>query len=452
MKKFNRRDFLKLGAASIIGSGLTNFPRMAFANNHLTDYKALVCVFLHGGNDAFNLIVPTDTDGYAEYANSRQNLAVAKNTLLPINPLTSDARSYGMHPQSAQLHSLFEEGKLSVMANVGNLREPLTKAQLQNGSAILPSELFSHNNQQDQWKTINLDPAAKSGWGGRVANLFAADQGEPLLTGLSVNSRSIWLQDPGYLDLSISADGFDDYWYVNERENGENKRRTAHLETLYRNYSNSFEKEIADTNKRTLELVESVGSILSSVPPLTTVFPEDRGYQLPSQLKMVANMIAARESLGMHRQVFFVEMNGFDTHDDHVADQANLFTTLSNSLKAFYDALVEIGASSEVTTFTSSEFGRTLSSNGDGTDHGWGNHQLIMGDAVRGGDIYGTMPSLEIGGVDDYSNNRGRIIPSTSIEQYANSMLQWYGLDATQRKTVLPNHAAFDMNKINLMI
>lgn len=455
MSSMKRREFLKLGAASILGSGLANIPgymsSSLFAQSQLPDYKALVCVFLHGGNDAFNLIVPSDADSYSEYANSRQNLAVAQNSLLPISPLSNDGHTYGMHPQAAALQALFNDGKLAVMANVGNVLEPVTKDLIRNGSVSLPTELFSHNNQQHQWKAINTSATDNSGWGGRIANLFASQQTQPLLTGLSLDGNTNWLRHPDFLGLSISPSGFDDYWYIKEGDGYENKRRTAHLETLYRSYAKQFHKEIAETNTRTLELVESVGSVLANTPELTTVFPADNGYQLSSQLKMVANMIAARDALGMQRQVFFVEMGGFDTHDDHNQDQPNLFSMLSNSLSAFYDALVEVGANSDVTTFTASEFGRTLTSNGDGTDHGWGNHQIVMGDSVRGSNIYGTMPSLEIGGVDDHGN-RGRIIPSTSVEQYANSMLQWYGLDAGQIQTVLPNHAVFDMNKINLMI
>ncbi|MBT8140783.1 MAG: DUF1501 domain-containing protein [Gammaproteobacteria bacterium] len=451
MTSMKRREFLKLGAASLIGSGLVNFPRLSFAQNALPDYKALVCVFLHGGNDAFNLIVPTDSDGYAEYSNARQNLSVEQSALLPISPLTNDGHTYGLHSAASSLHELFNNGKMAVMANTGNLIQPITRDEYRNKSVPVPTELFSHNNQQDQWKTINLTSGQNSGWGGRVASIYASQQTEPLLTGLSVNSRSLWLRNSGFLDLSVSADGFDEYWFVKEGEGYENKRRTAYLDNLYREYANQFEQEIAVTNQRTLELVESVGSVLQNTPPLNTVFPEDNGYGLSSQLRMVANMIAARDTLGMSRQVFFVEMGGFDTHDDHNQDQPNLFGTLADSLKAFYYALTEVGAASDVTTFTASEFGRTLTSNGDGTDHGWGNHQLVIGDAVRGGDIYGTMPSLEIGGVDD-SGKRGRIIPTTSVEQYVHSMLNWYGLDNNQIQTVLPNHGAFDMHKINLMI
>ena len=451
MKKFNRRDFLKLGAASIAGSGLLNFPRMTYAQEAMADYKALVCVFMHGGNDGFNLIVPSDNDSYSEYAQSRQNLAVAQNSLLPINPLTTDGRTFGLNQFAAPLQGLFNEGKMAIMGNVGHLMEPTTRDMVLNKTANLPTELFSHNNQQDQWKTVNLDNSLLSGWGGRIANTFADTQAEPLLTGISVNSRSPWLRHPDNLDLAISADGFDEYWYVSEGVGFENKRRTAYLDTIYKNYNGAFRKQIADTQKRTLELVESVGGVLKNTPALTTVFPEDNGYGLASQLKAVANMIAARDALGMSRQIFFVEMGGFDTHDDQNQDQPNLFNMLSNSLKSFYDALTEIGANSEVTTFTASEFGRTLTSNGDGTDHAWGNHQLVIGDAVRGGDIYGTMPSLVVGGADDYKS-RGRIIPTTSVEQYVQSMLNWYGLNPTQIQTVLPNYSAFDMNKINLMI
>lgn len=451
MKNINRREFLKLGAASIIGSGVASFPNLSFAQSAFTDYKALVCVFLHGGNDGFNLIVPTDADSYSEYSNSRQNLAVESNLLLPISPLSNDGHTYGLHPSAASLKTLFENGKMAVVRNTGHLLEPVTRAQVQNRTASLPTELFSHNNQQDQWKTINTNPLSTSGWGGRLSNLFADQQDSPLLTGISVNDRSLWLRHPDTLDLSISADGFDDYWYVSEGDGYENKRRTAYLETLYKSYNKDFQKEIAGVQQRTLELVESVGGILAATPPITTVFPEDNGYSLASQLKQVANMIAARDSLGMHRQVFFVEMGGFDTHDTQNQDQPQLLSMLSNSLKAFYDALTEIGAADAVTSFTASEFGRTLTSNGDGTDHGWGSHQLVIGDSVRGGDLYGTMPSLALDGPDDYRNN-GRIIPTTSVEQYVHSMLQWYGLDASQIQAVLPNHAAFDLNKINLMI
>ncbi len=451
MKSIKRREFLKLGAASVLGSGLVGLPKPTFAQEAPNDYKALVCLFLFGGNDGFNLVVPTNESAYSEYAASRQNLAIERELLLPISPVSSDGQSYGFHPQAAPLQSLFAEGQLALMANTGNLIQPVTREQLLNDSVTLPTELFSHNNQQDQWKTIDTNPGNLSGWGGRIANLFASQQDVPLLTSIALNGKSNWLTHPDTLDLSISASGLDNYWYVQEGDGYENTRRTAHLENLYREYPKLFHKEIANVQKRTLELVESVGSVLANTPELTTVFPEDNGYGVSSQMKMVANMIAAREGLGMNRQVFFVGMGGFDTHDTQNVDQAALFGMLTNTLKAFNDAMIEVGAHNEVTTFTASEFGRTLTSNGDGTDHGWGNHQLVMGGAVKGGDIYGTMPSLEIGGVDD-SGDRGRIIPTTSIEQYVQSMLQWYGLDAGQISAVLPNASAFDMNAINLML
>jgi len=451
MTRLKRREFLKLGAASILGSGLAGFPQVAFGQEAPNDYKALVCLFLFGGNDGFNLIVPTNDDSYAEYATSRQNLAVARELLLPFSQTNSDGRTYGFHPQASSLQSLFANGNLAIMANTGHLLEPTTRDQFLNRSVKLPTELFSHNNQQDQWKTIDSSVGNNSGWGGRIANFFATQQDEPLLTGIALNGKSNWLTHPDTLDLSISADGFDDYWYVKEGDGYINRRRDAHLENIFREYPKLFHKEIASVQKRTLELVESVGGVLANTPALTTVFPEDNGYGVASQMKTVANMIAARESLGMNRQVFFVGMGGFDTHDTQNTDQAALFTMLTSTLKAFNDAMLEIGAHNDVTTFTASEFGRTLTSNGDGTDHGWGNHQLVMGGAVKGGDIYGTMPSLAIDGVDD-SGKRGRIIPTTSVEQYVTSMLSWYGLSTSQIQTVLPNYASFDMNKINLML
>jgi len=451
MKNLNRRKFLKLGAASLAMSGLSYMPRSfaaAQALNHSNEYKALVCVFLFGGNDGFNMLVPTNDSAYNVYANSRQNLAVAKESLLSISPLTTDGNTYGLHPQLAAMKNLFDNGSAAFVSNVGNLIQPVSKDEARSNPSSRPRQLFSHNNQQDQWQFANPD-TLDSGWGARLASLYASAQGESLLTGLSVNNRSKWLTNTNFSGLAVKSSGFSGYNSINPASNNSTtvKRREAFLQLVNHQYNNPFSDNFSQLQQRTVSLVENVGATIDGLTPFTNVTPE--GNNLASQLEMVAKVIASRETLGMQRQVFFVSMGGFDTHDDQLTRQPALYVQLSEALNSFNNQLTELGVNDKVTTFTQSEFGRTLTSNGDGTDHGWGNHQIVMGNAVRGGDIYGTMPDFAIGSDDDYRS--GRIIPTTSIEQYASSMLNWFGLDSNQLASVLPNLNNFDANQINLM-
>jgi len=444
----NRRDFIKMGSAAIATSGLMNLTNTAQALTIPTgDYKALVCIFLLGGNDGFNMVVPTSNFDYSEYAASRQNMAIAKGDLLPISPLSSGGSQYGMHPQLSQLQQLFNNGKLGVMANVGNLVEPVTKQQFDDRTKSIPEQLFSHNDQQDQWRYV--DPLVqRTGLGGRVMDLAVTNNQDPLLTGISIDGRTNWLSSQMNLDLSIGRNGFDKYSYVAADKNWTQDRRAAFQKLLQADYQQPFVDEIKGLQSRTMELVERVGAKTDGVGDFTTAKP-DGG--LASKLEMVAKLIAVREELGMERQVFYVGMGGFDTHDNHVSKQQDLFTELSEAMKYFYDVTTELGVENNVTSFTSSDFGRTLTSNGDGTDHAWGNHQLVMGGAVRGGDIYGEFPSLEIDGPDD-ANNDGRIIPTTSVEQYMASPLRWFGLTDAELNGVMPNLSAFNANAVNYML
>jgi uncharacterized protein (DUF1501 family) len=443
-----RRDFLKLGSAAIATSGLMNISQSAHALNIPTgDYKALVCIFLLGGNDGFNMVVPTSNFDYNEYAASRQNMAIAKGDLLPVSPMSYGASSYGFHPQLAELQGLFNNGKLAVMANVGNLVEPVNRQQYQNRSKVLPDQLFSHNDQMDQWRYV--DPQVqKSGLGGRVMDLAVANNQDPLLTGIAIDGRTNWLSSQLNLDLSIGRNGFDQYNYVAPDKNWTQDRRAAFKKLLDADYNDPFTDEFKGLQSRTMELVERVGAQIDGVADFTTSKPEG---SLATKLEMVAKLIAIREQLGMERQVFYVGMGGFDTHDGHINRQQELFTELSQSMQYFYDVTTELGVQNNVTSFTSSEFGRTLTSNGDGTDHAWGSHQLVMGGAVRGGDIYGQFPSLEIDGPDD-ANNDGRIIPTTSVEQFMVSPLRWFGLTDSELNSTMPNLSAFNANAVDFML
>lgn len=449
MKRIKRRDFFKLGAGALATAGLANWPQaLSASSNPPSDYKAIVNIFFLGGNDGFNMVIPRSNFEYNEYAASRQNLALAQSDILPISPQTAGNAQFGFHPMFAEMQQLFSGGQLAVMANVGNLIEPVTKTQLENPNTPRPRQLFSHNDQQDQWRYG--DPqTTKSGWGGRLMDYKITDNSNPLLTGVAIGGRSKWLASQQNLDISINRNGFDRYSYVRPDVNWTQDRRTAFRALLDQNYNSPFTNQFADTQKRTMELVEQVGGIINDLPDFTTDLPDIRN-RLAESLQMVGRMIAIREQLGMTRQVFYVAMGGFDTHDDQNTRQPALMQQISQAMKYFYDVTVELGVADAVTSFTSSEFGRTLTSNGDGTDHAWGNHQLVMGGSVNGGDIYGTMPSLEIGGVDDYRSD-GRIIPTTSVEQYAKPILDWFNMEPSQISTIIPNLGAFNADAIRFM-
>lgn len=446
--EMNRRRFLKLSAGSAATVGLMNMPLTALANgNSLPDYKAIVNIFFLGGNDGFNMIVPTSNFEYDEYAASRQNLAIPRADLLEVSPTGGGA--YGFHPALLEMQNLFNDGQMAVLANVGNLIQPVTKTQLANPNTPRPDQLFSHNDQQDQWRYG--DPVSKSsGWGGRLSDYLIGDNADPLLTSIAIGGRTNWLASEQNLDLAINDNGFDRYSYVRPDQNWTQNRRAAFRSVLDQSYSDPFLNEFASAQKRTMDLVERVGGFTRDLEDFTTVLPDNENY-LAKSLQMVAKMIAVRNQLGMQRQVFYVAMGGFDTHDDQLQHQPALLQQISQAMKYFYDLTIELGVENSVTSFTSSEFGRTLTSNGDGTDHAWGNHQFVMGGAVNGGDIYGTMPSLEIDGPDDY-NDDGRIIPTTSVEQFAKPILDWFGMTESQIATVIPNLSAFNGDAIDFMI
>lgn len=447
--EMNRRKFLKLSAGSAATIGMLNMPMTTLANvKDFSDYKAIVNIFFLGGNDGFNMVVPTSDSDYAEYAASRQNLALDKASLLSLSPATAGMGNYGLHPSMSEVQSLFNDGHLGVIANVGNLIKPVTKAELEDPLTVRPDQLFSHNNQQDQWRYAN--PGSKSsGWGGRIMDYVVNENQNPLLTSVAINGRSNFLASASHLDLSVRSSGFDSYSYVRPDTNWTAARRAAFRKLLQSQSADPFVNEFRNTQNRTMDLVESVRGKLDGLEEFATPLPSsDNG--LAKGLGMIAKLIAIREQLGMHRQVFYVGLGGFDTHDNQNTRQPALMTQISQAMKYFHDLTVELNVADKVTSFTSSEFGRTLTSNGDGTDHAWGNHQFVMGGAVNGGEIYGTMPSLEIGGPDDYRKD-GRIIPTTSVEQYANPILQWFGMSDNQIATVLPNLTAFDANALDFM-
>lgn len=451
----NRRNFLASSltagsvpfASSALGS-LLLAQAAAAQSRDITGYKALICVFLAGGNDSLNTVIPRDNNYYGLYSTARAGvgtgLAIAQNAILPINSTIAQSSGalYGLHPAMPEMQQLFAANRCAIVANVGPLIEPITRAQFQNSSVPVPPQLFSHSDQQAFWQTSRPDTTARLGWGGRLADLLqAGNTNGSLSMSLTLAGNNIFQTGNVVQPYSVGANG-----PVQRLEyfGSQNTARRAAVDALLaQSQAHPFERAFAQTQRRALDNYQFVASALASAPPLTTVFPTAtvNEARLSSQLRMVARMIRARTALDQRKQIYFVQMGGFDTHDRLLPDHVELLGALSRCLKAFYDATVEMGVANSVTTFTASDFGRTLSINGDGTDHGWGGEHFVMGGAVNGGAIYGAMPVPVSGGIDDA--DRGQIIPKIATDQYAATLARWLGASESQIDLILPRLGMF---------
>jgi len=444
----NRRDFLSHAALAAGGMTLAPFPGSAFAAD-LVGYRALVCVFLFGGNDSFNMVVPRSQAEYDLYAQSRQNLAIEQNVLLPITPATPDGSQYGLHPSTPELKTLFDAQNMAIVANMGPLVAPVTKDEVLNATVSVPPQLFSHNDQQDQWHSLSGLAQLKTGWAGRTADMLTSllpNQALPINVSLSGNT--LFQVGDDRTPYSIGADGAEVY---DALEPGgypfATERRAMFERLLAANYPDLYTRAVAGVHRDGLALAGLVQDTLANhPPPPNTIFPAS---PLGQQLQLVSQLISARNDLAMSRQIFLVSAGGFDTHDDQVQLQPGLLQDVSQCLGAFYDATAELGVSGEVTSFTASDFGRTLTSNGDGTDHGWGGHQLVVGGAVQGGDIYGQMPLLQLGGPADL--DAGRMVPTIAVDQYAATLLSWFGMTTAELDQVAPNLANFPIRDLGFV-
>lgn len=442
----NRRQLL-LGGVAFAGTQHLGFAQTG--GTPFPDYKALVCVFLFGGNDSFNMLVPRSQAEYDVYAASRQNLAIAQEDLLPIAPNTPDMNGweYGLHPSMPGLQGLFESGRAAIVTNVGPLVEPTTKEQYQNTSVTLPPQLFSHNDQQDQWHTLKGNVPSSTGWAGRVADLIRTSVTDQLLsTNVSLFGTSMFQSADETIGYVMGANGTVQFAGFGDSDIFL-EQRLAFERVVSANYPSIYERSFAGVQRRALETGDLVSGVLANAPELTTAFPDS---QLGTQLQTVARLIAVRDELAMQRQVFFVAMGGFDSHDNQNADQPGLLGDVSEAITAFYDATGELGVADSVTTFTQSDFGRTLTSNGDGSDHAWGGVQLVLGDSVLGRDLYGTHPLLDIGGDQDVGG--GRIIPTTSADQYAATLSRWFGIDDADLAMVAPNIDNFTVRDLGFLV
>jgi uncharacterized protein (DUF1501 family) len=453
----SRRAFMRQGVCAALGAtGLLSTIaslRMVNAATSLQsalegpgDYRALVCLFLYGGNDANNMLVPVDAETYAAYAAARQVLALPRDLLLPISPRTPDGRSYALHPAMTGLQELFGSGKLAILANVGTLVAPVTRAQYRAGTVALPRQLFSHNDQSVQWQTSLPDQTSRTGWGGRVADLVQAlNSNERLSMSISLAGTNQWQVGANVSQYQVTSSGSITLSGMTGSTNNVT-RANAIRSLIAMEKRNLFELAYSDTLNRAIDNDVVLRAALDSTPAPTTVFPTS---SLAQQLRMIARLVKAGPGLGFRRQIFFASVGGYDTHGDQLTAHTNLFTDLSASMTAFYNATVEYGVENSVTLFTASDFGRTCATNGEGSDHGWGNHQLILGGAVRGGDLYGAFPQLVINGADD--TGKGRWIPTTSVDEYSATLARWFGVAESDLSLILPNLPRFARPNLGFM-
>ena len=434
-----RRKFLQMtSAAAATGLSLSTLTHLNLAAQSAPDYKALVCIFLFGGNDGNNLLVPLDNTRFAQYQTLRTVLALPKANFLPINPSNTGSAVYGLHPAMAGLQTLFGQGKAALVANVGPLAVPTTKAQWNARSVPLPDNLFSHSDQQAQWQSAIVDAPPRNGWGGRMMErLLAADATNRGYGVLSLAGGSVW--ETGDVNLAaykVSSSGnfgFDFY-----SPGGSDPLSVAIAQTLGEARGHLLDQAWIDVMGRSIENQRVLTSALNSTT-LATAFP-DTG--LGRQLKMAARLIAARNQLGLPRQCFFCSIGGFDTHgDDQIQRQNELLGEISAAATAFYAATEELALADKVTLFTASDFGRTGQSNGQGSDHGWGNHHMVVGGAVKGGAVYGSYPSLVLGANDEIGN--GNWLPSTAVDQMGATLGKWFGAQSAINE-VFPRLPNFD--------
>jgi uncharacterized protein (DUF1501 family) len=444
----SRRGFIRVGAATVGSIALRPFGGLPLLAQSGPDYRALVCVFLFGGNDANNMVIPMDDASYQAYLSLRAGLALQSSDLTSAVTSVSGV-PYAFHGKLAEVASLFGSKELAVVANVGSLVQPLTRDQYQNQQAPIPLNLFSHSDQQLQWQTSLAQGHSPTGWAGRAAD-YIAGQGinssnfpvfmsvaGNTLEGLGVQTQPAAIT-PGQ---SLQLVGFNNSPASQARWNALNTLLTTDTGvSLVQAANKTMANSISDA--------KALEAALAKSTPLKTQFPQSN---LGAQLAQVAQMIQIASYLGMRRQIFFCSLGGFDTHTNELNTHNTLYPELSPALSAFYDATQEIGMAQNVTTFTESDFSRTFQpTTGDGSDHAWGSHHLVLGGAVQGGQIFGKFPTFELGGPDD-ADVRGRWIPTTSIDQYGATLCSWFGIPDSALPTVFPNFSNFGSQKLGFL-
>jgi uncharacterized protein (DUF1501 family) len=474
---FSRRNFLKSASASgavTFAGGASVLSALANSTAYAADvtgYKALVCLFLHGGQDSYDTVLPYDQTSYDRFAELRPGIfsdyagqaggsSRDRSRLLGLNPANAaqlGGRQYALPEALAPLKSLFDSGDAAIIGNVGPLIEPLSRDEYEARSKPRPARLFSHNDQQSTW--FSSSPEGEIlGWGGKFADVVNASNGNvnPVFSAVSANGNAVFLsgeQSRPYVLNSggpVQVNGLYNHRGALLGTGAENARAVQLLGEHYRGVgperANLFQRDIADISERAFSSNEQFASALEGIPELQTEFPDD---SLGRQMRDIANTIKVNGPLGMNRQVFFAETGGFDTHDNQANRLTQRHTRYANAIAAFYQSLVELGLQNDVTLFTVSDFGRTLVENGNGTDHGWGGHHFVIGGGVSGNTIYGDIPPYDI--EHEYDAGNGRLIPSTSVEQYAATLGKWFGLTDAELAAALPALANFATKDLGFM-
>jgi uncharacterized protein (DUF1501 family) len=476
-----RREFIRRAACAAVGTAAMTsairdlrFMNAAVAQSNISGYKALVCIFLQGGNDSNNLIIPTMQSQYNNYASIRTPiLAIPQSAILPVTSLDPDGNTYGLHPSCPELQTLFGESKLAFLFNAGTLVYPITRSQYLAGTTATPPQLFSHADQQTQWQTSVPDQPPTTGWGGRCADLLNAVQpNAPISLMVTLAGANTFEIGNIVAQYSVSTSGAVSLSLPTTPSGGARTNRLpALMNILGLPYTNLQAQAYAGVAEQAINtgalLNNAIGATAASnywtnsFP--TKITPPEGGAAFTStlspQLQMVARLIAAGSTpvanggFGMLRQIFFCQVGGYDLHTGQTNYSANdpnnvlegahtnLLAELSQSMYAFQRAMEQLGLSDQVTSFTASDFGRTFPSNGQGSDHGWGSHHLILGGAVNGQNTYGQFPVLTVNGPNDTST--GRWIPTTAIDQYFATLATWFGVDSSNLATVFPNIGRF---------
>jgi len=460
MKKptnISRRNFIGKSCAAVgytsLFSSLINMKAMAESaldNSSLAsgDYKALVFLMLGGGNDSFNMLIPRGNTEYAEYASTRSNLAIPQSGsggILPINPITTDGREFGLHPSMGNMQQLFETNKLAFLSNVGTLVDPISNVtDFHNASIKKPLGLLSHSDQQQQWHSGRPHERTNIGWGGRIADLIQSmNANENISMNISLQGTNIFQYGQEVIPYVINNEGSIGILDYNETDPYNVLKTDALNSMMDRDYNDVFKNTYINTIKASNESSFEFQSAIDAVSEFTTILPA--GNDLAAQLQMIAKTIAARESLGFSRQIFYVAIDGWDHHDELLINHANKLTDVNDALHYFNSVTEELNIANEVTTFSISDFARTLTSNGNGTDHAWGGNAFMMGGSVFGKDMYGNYPSLALNGSLDVQD--GRLIPTTSADLYLAELAKWFGVSNTDLDMIFPNlYKFYDTN------
>lgn len=449
----SRRKFLGTASCAALGSTtmLSSILNLGMINSLAgmslptykedNTYKAMICILLAGGNDSYNMLVPRNGANYTEYATTRSNLALAQGDLLPINFTDNNGKQFGVHPSMPEVQSLFNSNKLAFVSNVGTLVEPTTKSQYQNGGVSLPLGLFSHADQIQQWQTSIPQSRSSIGWGGRIADILHAGNGNQNISmnitlsgtnffqvGNNVTEYAIRASAGGSVGINVydSTDPIDQFL------------KTSVESLLNQQYNDIFRSTFADKIRNSQAYHEQFNLALAGAPTLNTTFSPS---YMSKNMELIAKTIAVRNTINVNRQTFFVTFGGWDHHDNLIDNQVDMLGVLSTALGELESALQELGVFNDVTTFTISDFARSLTSNGNGSDHAWGGNTMVLGGAVNGGQVYGTYPSLAYGGPNDIGG--AVLLPTTSSDEYFAELSEWFGITATDLPYVLPNIGNF---------